>query len=204
MKPISNTDVEAALVEPRKPQWDITNRVASAVAVPLVQQPGGIEVWFIRRPNDMRHHARELAFPGGKADPEDRTLLDTALRETEEELHVPRTAMRLLGQLAPIPVATSHFVIHPFAIAIDPAAEPTPASAEVAELIRTPIADFFEGRVHFAVVDAGEYVSPIFTFASGRMYGASAHILLELLETCAKIAGTSLAEPERVDKIPWA
>lgn len=203
MKPIANTDIEAALAEPREPPWDISNRVPSAVAVPVVEGRSGTEIWLIRRPDGMRHHAREFAFPGGKADPQDRTLLDTALRETEEELGVSRAAMRLLGKLIPVPVATSRFAIHPFAIGIDPLAQPTPAPAEVAELIRTPIADFFEGHVRYAVVDVGEYISPIFTFASGRMYGASAHILLEFLETCAKILRMSLPTPERVEKVPW-
>jgi 8-oxo-dGTP pyrophosphatase MutT (NUDIX family) len=203
MKPISNADIEAALVEPRKPQWDIGSRVPSAVAVPLVERRAGVELWLIRRPDGMRHHAGEFAFPGGKADPHDRTLLDTALRETEEELGVPRTTMRLLGKLMPMPVATSRFAIHPFAIGIDPSAQPTPALDEVAELIRVPIAAFFEGHVGYAVVDVGAYISPIFTFAAGRMYGASAHILQELLETCAQIAGTRLPTPERVEQVPW-
>jgi 8-oxo-dGTP pyrophosphatase MutT (NUDIX family) len=195
--------IEAALVGQRRPPWDLTGREPSAVAVPLVQRAEGTEVWLIRRPEGMRHHGREFAFPGGKRDASDRTLLDTALREMEEELGVPRGASRLLGELTPVPVATSRFAIHPFAVEIESSVRPSPAPAEVAELIRAPLADFFDGHIRYAEVDMRVYVSPIFTLRSGRMYGASAHILLELLETCAKITGTSLPKPERVEQAPW-
>lgn len=189
---------------PRVPKWAIADRVPSAVCVPLVETSGGLEVWIIRRPDGMRHHARELAFPGGKAEPSDACLLDTALRETEEELGVPRAAARVLGALTPVPPATSRFVIHPFVTVVDPSVVPLPAAREVAELIRAPIAAFFDGRIGYSIVEMSLYVSPIFTFASGSMYGASAHVLLELLETCEAITGARLPKPTRADQVPWA
>jgi hypothetical protein len=64
--------------------------------------------------------------------------------------------------------------------------------------------DFYDGRARYEVVDMQHYVSPIFTLASGQTYGASAHILLELLEACATVAGTRLPPPQKVDKAPWA
>ena len=88
--------IAKALEVPRK-GWDVSGREPSAVAVPLVAHAHGIEIWIIRRPATMRLHAGEFAFPGGKSDPSDATLLDTALREIEEELGVPRPKTRLLG-----------------------------------------------------------------------------------------------------------
>ncbi len=195
---------EALAGPPRAPRWAIADRVPSAVCVPLVEIADGLEVWIIRRPDGMRHHARELAFPGGKAEPTDASLLDTALRETEEELGVPRAAAQVLGALTPVPPATSRFVIHPFVALIDASVVPVPHAREVAQLIRTPLTAFFDGRVAYSVVEMSIYTSPIFTFASGSMYGASAHVLLELLETCEEITGTRLPEPTRTDTVPWA
>lgn len=205
LRAIAPEEIAAALVgPPRVPKWAIADRVPSAVCVPLVEASDGLEVWIIRRPDGMRHHARELAFPGGKAEPSDTCLLDTALRETEEELGVPRAAARVLGALTPVPPATSRFVIHPFVAVIDRGVVPVPAAREVAELIRAPIAAFFDGRIGYSIVEMSLYVSPIFTFASGSMYGASAHVLRELLETCEAITGTKLPEPTRTDEVPWA
>jgi 8-oxo-dGTP pyrophosphatase MutT (NUDIX family) len=160
-------------------------------------------VWVIKRPDGMRHHARELAFPGGKAEPSDPSLLATALRETEEELGVARIHARPLGALTPIPPYTSRFVIHPFVVAIDAGVAPSPAPGEIAELIRTPVTAFFDGRVPYEAVMWNGKPSPIFRFASGPMYGASAHILRELLETWGALAGRALPDPTRVDELPF-
>ena len=189
--------VAKALEEPRK-GWDVSGREPSAVVVPLVERAGAIEVWIIRRPATMRLHAGEFAFPGGKRDAADATLFDTALREIDEELGVPRDKTRLLGSLCAVPVATSRFAIHPFAIAVDASVTPVLAPDEVAELVRAPMTDFFDGTIGYAQVDMKTYVSPIFRFGERIMYGASAHILRELLELCG-----TLPKPDRVEKAPW-
>jgi 8-oxo-dGTP pyrophosphatase MutT (NUDIX family) len=189
--------IAEALARPRE-GWDVSGREPSAVAVPLVERESGIEIWIIRRPATMRLHAGEFAFPGGKRDDADATLLDTALREMHEELGVARDKTRLLGSLSAVPVATSRFAIHPFAIAVDASISPVLAPAEVAELVRAPLASFFDGTIGYATVDMKTYVSPIFRFGDRIMYGASAHILQELLEHCG-----TLPKPDRVDKAPW-
>jgi 8-oxo-dGTP pyrophosphatase MutT (NUDIX family) len=190
-------DIARALVT-RREGWDVSGREPSAVAVPLVDRASGIEIWIIRRPATMRLHAGEFAFPGGKSDPSDATLLDTALRELEEELGVPRAKTHVLGSLTAVPVATSRFAIHPFAIAVDAQVEPLLSPAEVAELVRVPLSSFFDGTIGYADVDMKTYVSPIFRLGERLMYGASAHVLLDLLERCGK-----LPAPEHVDKAPW-
>lgn len=193
----------AVAARPRTPRWDIGDRVPAAVCVPVVDLPSGLEVWIIRRPDGMRHHARELAFPGGKREPDDANLFETALRETEEELGVPRAVATLLGALAPVPPATSRFVIHPFVVAIDRAAVPLPDAREVAELLRVPLAGFFDGRFGYSQIDMRLYTSPIFSFPAGRMYGASAHILHELLEAYSELTGEKLPEPAEATEVPW-
>ena len=68
---------------------------------------------LIERPGTMRSHAGQLAFPGGKPEPADRDLLDTALREAEEEVGLSRAHVEVLGRLLPVPVP-SGFVITAF------------------------------------------------------------------------------------------
>jgi len=198
--------LEAAIARrrPRPSPLPLEGRIAAAVCVPLHQGPRGLEVWAIKRVGALRHHAHELAFPGGKREPGDRDLADTALREMEEELAIPRRRLRILGPLAPVPTATSRFTLNPFVAEVAPGAEARPEAAEVAALIRMPLGDFFAGRVPYRAVDLGQgWRSPIFDFEVGSMYGASAHVLEELLLLYAGIAGLAFPEPALTDRIPW-
>jgi 8-oxo-dGTP pyrophosphatase MutT (NUDIX family) len=161
-------------------------------------------VWAIKRVDKLRHHAREIAFPGGKPDPRDRDLADTALRETEEELGISRQHLRLIGSLGPVPTATSRFTLNPFVGLVDQDAQAKPDAGEVAALIRMPLADFFAGLVPYRAVELGPgWRSPIFDFEVGSMYGASAHVMEELLLVYASISGLTFPEPELTNEIPW-
>jgi len=179
-------------------------RIEAAVCVPLHFGRRGLEIWAIKRTDGMRHHAREIAFPGGKPDAGDRDLADTALREMEEELGIERNEVRVLGALAPVPTATSRFTLNPFVALVSDGAIARPHAGEVAVLIRMVVGDFFDGRVPFRAVDLGAgRRSPIFDFDVGSMYGASAHIMEETLRACADAHGLQLPEPMLTDEIPW-
>jgi 8-oxo-dGTP pyrophosphatase MutT (NUDIX family) len=182
----------------------LEGRIPAAVCVPLHGGARGLEVWAIKRVAGLRHHAREIAFPGGKPDPGDRDLADTALRETEEELGIARASLRILGALTPVPTATSRFTLNPFVVRVEEGAKAVPDAGEVAAVIRMPVGDFFAGRVPFRAVELGPgRRSPIFDFEVGSMYGASAHVLEELLLIVAELKGLRFPEPALTDQIPW-
>lgn len=190
---------------PRPSRWSLEHRIQAAVCVPLRDGERGLEVWAIKRTGDLRHHAREIAFPGGKPDDGDADLAATALREMEEELGIPRARLRLLGALGPVPTATSRFTLNPFVVVVDAGAVARPDAGEVAALIRMPFGDFFGGRVPYrAVALGGSRRSPIFDFEVGSMYGASAHVMEEVLLVYAEVHGLRFPEPELTDVIPWA
>ena len=193
----------AARPPPTSP-WPMEGRIEAAVCVPLHFGRRGLEIWAIKRTDGMRHHAREIAFPGGKPDAGDRDLADTALREMEEELGIERNEVLVLGALAPVPTATSRFTLNPFVALVSDGAIARPHAGEVAVLIRMVVGDFFAGRVPFRAVDLGAgRRSPIFDFDVGSMYGASAHIMEETLRACADAHGLQLPEPMLTDEIPW-
>lgn len=153
----------------------------------------------------MSHHSRELAFPGGRPEPGDPDLQAAALRELWEELGIALDHVDVLGPLTPVPTATSRFALHPWLVAVAAEGSPRPAPAEVAALIRTPVAHFFDGRLPYRAITLGQgRTSPIFDFPEGSMYGASAHVLLEMLELYGELAGVELPEPELTTSIPWA
>jgi len=190
-------------LELRRSRWSLAGRVSAGVCVPLQPGPRGIEVLMIKRPGTMRQHAREVAFPGGRPEPGDLDLLDTALRETCEELGLKREDLEPLGALSPVPTATSTFLLHPFVVVVRADAEAVPHAGEVDVLIRMPVEDFFAGRVGYRAVAFGDWNSPIFDFDAGSMYGASAHILEELLTLYAGVSGRRLPDPVLTDQIPW-
>src|SRR5262249_12374908 len=130
---------------PRTSPWPMDGRIQAAVCVPLHFGPRGLEIWAIKRTAGMRHHPREIAFPGGKPDAGDQDLADTALREMQEELGIGRDQVRVLGALAPVPTATSRFTLNPFVSLVSDGAVPRPHTGEVAVLIRVVVADFFAG-----------------------------------------------------------
>jgi 8-oxo-dGTP pyrophosphatase MutT (NUDIX family) len=71
----------------------------AAVLVPLIARPGALNVLFTQRTAHLADHAGQISFPGGRVEPADATRAQTALRETEEEIGLPRNGIELLGRL---------------------------------------------------------------------------------------------------------
>jgi 8-oxo-dGTP pyrophosphatase MutT (NUDIX family) len=187
------------------PRWSLAGRIDSAVAVPLQPAGGDLLIWLTKRPDGMRHHAREVSFPGGKREPSDATLLSTALRELGEEVGVPPDAVQVLGALTPVPTATSRFLLHPFVVALPPTMRPVPAPGEVARVVGLSLDAVLEGRVPFRAIDFGDHRSPIFDLGglTGSVYGATAYVLEDVLRRCSAIIGRALPEPSLAEEIPW-
>ena len=210
MTPDSTAELEAvsAAVSTRRSWASLTTqdgRIQAAVCVPLHVAGAGTEVWAIKRTDGMRHHAREIAFPGGQRDPGDLDLRDTALRELEEELGIARGQVRVLAAMGRFPTATSRFTLNPYVVLVAGGAVARPHAGEVAAVIRMPLAEFFAGRVPYRAVELGPgRRSPIFDFEVGSMYGATAHVLDELLRAFAEVRGLAFPEPELTDRVPWA
>ncbi|MBU2976920.1 CoA pyrophosphatase [Alteromonas sp. C1M14] len=73
----------------------------AAVLVPLVDYPNGLQVLFTQRAKHLRHHPGEISFPGGGEEHTDRSLVETALRETQEEVGIPSENIEVIGALPP-------------------------------------------------------------------------------------------------------
>jgi 8-oxo-dGTP pyrophosphatase MutT (NUDIX family) len=116
---------------------------ASAVLAPLFERDGETHVLLLRRAQGMRDHSGQVAFPGGKHDPEDESLLATALREAKEEIDLPAAEVDVLGALDDLPTITG-FVITPYVGWIRPDLALTPNLAEVARVFASPLRTFLE------------------------------------------------------------
>ena len=159
--------------------------VPAAVLLGVVVREAGPRVLLTLRTGDLRHHAGQVSFPGGRLEAGDEGPLGAATREAWEEIGLPAAAVDPLGYLDPMLTITGFRVV-PVVARIDPAFEPRPDPREVAELFEVPFADLVApGNMASHDLHVGgrprrvyEYVGP---GASGhRIWGATALILHNL------------------------
>ena len=112
---------------------------AAAVLVPLVDRPGGLSVLLTERTANLSTHSGQVAFPGGKVDPEDASVVDAALREAQEEVDLPRSFVDVLGQL-PVYVTGTQFIVTPVVAVVRPGFVLHPNPGEVAHAFEVPLA----------------------------------------------------------------
>lgn len=115
----------------------------AAVLVPLhvVEPDGPVHLWLLKRPDTMRTHAGQIAFPGGRRDPEDASSEGAALREAHEEIGLDPAHVRVLGPLDTL-VTPTGFHIEPHVALVDAAFVPVPSAAEVDLVFRAPLVTF--------------------------------------------------------------
>jgi 8-oxo-dGTP pyrophosphatase MutT (NUDIX family) len=111
----------------------------SAVLVPMFRDAAGEITLVLIRRSDYGIHGGQLAFPGGKREPTDASLLATALRETEEEVGLSAAAIDVLAALSPVQTLTSGFHIAPFLARITPPPTWHFQPTEIAEVLEVPL-----------------------------------------------------------------
>ena len=148
-----------------------TRVTEAAVLVPLVNRSGRLQVLFTQRTPHLDDHASQISFPGGRVEAADAGREETALRETEEEIGIPRARVTLLGKLPDYEIP-SGFRIVPVVGWIEPPFELKPDPFEVAEVFEAPLEHFLDPgsyqrreyrlrgrhRHYMAVPYAGRYI----------------------------------------------
>jgi 8-oxo-dGTP pyrophosphatase MutT (NUDIX family) len=159
--------------------------IPAAVLVPLFlagveQEPN---VVLTRRRADLKRHAGEISFPGGRRDAEDADLAHTALREAEEEIGLPRTEVRLLGQLPPTSTFATNYVIHPFVGLIPEGLAWRLSPREVDAVLELPLQELREGRTRTRLERRGiSFETDAYMVDEHLIWGATARIVQDLLE----------------------
>lgn len=126
---------------------DDTPLTAAAVLFPLTLGPAGAEAILTVRNADLRRHAGQISFPGGKADPRDRDVAHTAVREATEEIGLKADDVRILGTLEPCVTGTGFRVVP--VVSLVPWAYPyRPDVGEVSEIFRVPLDFLLDARRH--------------------------------------------------------
>lgn len=115
----------------------------AAVLVPLVDRHGRLQLLLTQRTPHLDNHAGQISFPGGRVEEADASREETALRETEEEIGLPRSAVHLLGRL-PVYENLSGFRITPVVGWIEPPFVLVPDPFEVAAAFEAPLERFLD------------------------------------------------------------
>jgi 8-oxo-dGTP pyrophosphatase MutT (NUDIX family) len=165
-----------------EPQAD--EQVAAAVLVPLyVTRDGELRVVLTRRRADLRRHAGEISFPGGRRDPEDATLGDTALREAEEEIGLARAEVRVVGALERTSTFVTNYMIHPFVGLLGVRPEWRASELEVDAVLEPTLREVRAGRTRTRMERRGiAFETDAYVFDDQLVWGATARILENLLE----------------------
>ena len=156
-------------------------RTEAAVLVPMHGWPDAPGLVFTERRGDLRRHAGEISFPGGRRDPGEE-LLETALREAEEEIGLRREHVELAGALPPIGTFVTSYKVHPFVGLIEPGLAFTPNPEEVESVIVASLEELAEGFAMRRLVRRGVPIkTETYEVGDALIWGATARILGELL-----------------------
>ena len=158
----------------------------AAVLVPLHGDP--LTAVFTERRADLRRHAGEISFPGGRQDEPDEDLRTTALREAEEEIGLPASEVELVGALPPVGTFVTGYRIYPFVGLIRSGHEWRPQETEVAQVLEFSLRDLAAGHEMKRLVRKGVPIkTPTYTVDGHLVWGATARIVEHLLARLAPL-----------------
>lgn len=160
------------------------NPHVGAVLLVLYEKFSAPHILLIRRRDDLKYHPGQISFPGGRQETGEQ-LLDTALRETCEEVGLHRNCLEVLGGLAPVYISPSDFIVHPFVAWHDGQPALKMEESEVAEILETPLGLFLDpsmGCTEIRIMNNLELNVPFYRLGGDTVWGATAMILSELLQ----------------------
>ena len=173
---------EPELPEDMRLRFPVLRR--AAVLIPIVRRPEGLTVLLTKRTEHLTNHAGQVSFPGGRAEEDDSSPIETALRETQEEIGLMRRHVEIVGVL-PDHVTASAYVVTPVVGLVTPPFDLTAESNEVAAIFEVPLRFLMDGmnhqRMSFELPDGGGrrsfYAMPYERFF---IWGATAGMLRNL------------------------
>jgi 8-oxo-dGTP pyrophosphatase MutT (NUDIX family) len=162
---------------------DVHGRTDAAVLVPLYVDRGELHAVLTERRQDLRRHAGEVSFPGGRQDEGEADLQATALREAEEEIGLPRDAVDVVGALRPTPTIATGYAIYPYVGVIEPGMTWTLSAREVAQVLEVSLRDLRNGYQRRRLIRRGiPILTDTYTVREHFIWGATARILGDLFE----------------------
>ncbi len=183
---LTSSEIKDRLAKPEQIQEDIENIPKAAVLIPLFLQNNQWNVLFIHRSSWVDKHKDQVSFPGGMAEQGDKNPIETALRETREEIGIPSQWIKVLGQLNPL-VFRNEYQIYPIVGEIPCPIEITLSRMEVNHTFSIPL-NWLANPQNYSLKDyesaEGEKMKVYFfqEYEHELLWGISAFITIQLVE----------------------
>ena len=154
----------------------------AGVLIPVIDRLAGLSVLLTQRSADLKHHAGQISFPGGRMEDHDRDVVEAALRETHEEVGIPPQSVVVVGYLPPMPTVTGYAVTPVVGLVTEDVTlrlDPT----EVEYAFEVPLGFLLDSRNERALERKylGRRIPSVeFHYEGQRIWGATAHMLVAL------------------------
>ena len=167
-----------------------TSRIPSAVLLPIYYKQGEYHILFTKRTNKVKEHKGQISFPGGAYEEIDKTLLNTALRESTEEIGLMAEDVEVLGELDDEVSITTNYIIFPFVGLIPWPYQFKLYEEETDEIIEAPISALMDKsclRQEIEILDGKVNTKYFYHYRDKVIWGATARILTLFLDIFAKV-----------------
>jgi 8-oxo-dGTP pyrophosphatase MutT (NUDIX family) len=174
-------------------KWIAENKKTKNSGVMILLYPHNQSIFsvLIQRPKYKGTHGGQMALPGGKKEKEDTDIIQTALRETQEEIGVDRNKIKILGSLSRLYIPPSNFVIYPAVGYISKRPVFIPSEDEVDEIIEYDIMSLLDPEIKkitkMKVMKVFSFNAPYFDIHKKIVWGATGMVLSEFREILSEI-----------------
>ena len=154
----------------------------AGVLIPVLEHASELTVLLTQRSAELKHHAGQISFPGGRMENDDRDIVHAALRETQEEVGIPPDAVAVIGYLAPMATVTGYAVTSVIGV-VNPDTPLSLDRTEVEFTFEVPLAFLLDHRNLLACEREWEgrrIPTSEFHYQGRKIWGATAQILIEL------------------------
>lgn len=186
-------ELKKALAQRKKIYITDKGRVPAAVLIPIYKDNGEYNIVFIKRTMTVKSHQGQISFPGGMRDDGDKSLWDTALRESDEEIGLRPVDASKIGELDDEITTTSNYIVTPFVAMIPWPYRLVPNQGEVEYILTVPLTALLDKdcrKPEKEMLDGEEIESFAYYYQGTRIWGATARILYKLLGIIAEIPVT--------------
>ena len=167
---------------------EVHGRVDAGVLVPVYLEGDALHAVFTKRRENLRRHAGEISFPGGRHEHHEPDLVATALREAQEEIGLPRESVDVVGALAPTPTIATGYSIYPFVGVIEPGLKWTLSAREVAQVLELSLREVRDGYSRRRLIRRGiPILTDTYVVGEHLIWGATARILTDLFERIGEL-----------------